>query len=122
MLIADTGTTPRRRAPLPGGPTAATLTPAGISDQVAAVHVEIPAGGGMPEHDHGTSEIVLIPLSGSVELRHDGQASTLSPGMAAYIAIGERVSLGNPGSEPVSLIVVASPPEFAGRLARWPAA
>ncbi|MGH3180742.1 MAG: cupin domain-containing protein [Streptosporangiaceae bacterium] len=122
MLIAEISTAPRRRAPIPGGPTAATLTPAGSSDQVAAVHVEIPAGGGMPEHDHGASEIVLIPLSGSAELRHDGQIRTLSAGMAVHIARGERVSLANPGPGPASLMVVASPPEFAGRLATWPAA
>jgi hypothetical protein len=54
MLVADISATPRRRAPIPGGPTAA-LTPAGSSSQVAAVHVEIPAGGGMPEHAHGAS-------------------------------------------------------------------
>ena len=76
----------------------------------------------MPEHDHGASQIVLIPLSGSVELCHDGTRRTLSAGSAAHIATGERVSLVNPGTEPASLMVVASPPEFAGRLASWPLA
>lgn len=122
MLIAEISAMPRRRAPIPGGPTAATLTPAGISGQIAAIHVEIPTGGGMPEHDHGASEILLIPLSGSTEIRHDGQGRTLSPGAVAHIARGERVSLANPGSGPVSLMVVAAPPDFARRLAAWPTA
>jgi quercetin dioxygenase-like cupin family protein len=122
MLITETGTTPRRRAPIPGGPTAARLTPPDVSDQVAVVHVEIPAGGGMPEHDHGPSEILLIPLTGSVEVTHGGQPRTLSAGMTAHIARGERVSLANRGSQPVSLLVVASPPAFANRISSWPAA
>lgn len=122
MLVVQISTVPRRQAPFPGGPTAATVILPADSDQVAAVQVEIPAGSGLPAHDHGASEIVLIPLSGAAELRHDGQARTLSAGMAAHVGRGERVSLANPGPEPASLMVVASPPEFAGRLATWPAA
>ena len=122
MHITDISQSPRRRAPVPGGPTAAMLTPAGSSGQLAAICVEIPAGGGMPEHDHGPSEILLIPLSGPAELRHGGQVSVLPPGTAAHIARGERVSLANPGLQPVTLMVVASPPDFARRVASWPAA
>lgn len=71
---------------------------------------------------------MLIPLCGTAELRHDrpdgqdGPAITLLTGRAAYITRGERVSLTNPGSEPASVMVIASPPEFAGQLATWPAA
>jgi quercetin dioxygenase-like cupin family protein len=122
MLITDISQSPRHRAPIPGGPTAAMLTPEGSSSRLAAIHVEIPAGGGMPEHDHGPSEILLIPLSGPAELRHGDQVSVLPPGTAAHIARGERVSLANPGLQPVTLMVVASPPDFASRLASWPAA
>lgn len=122
MQIADISTSTRRRAPLPNGPIAQALTGLDVSDQLAVVHVELPAGGSMPEHDHGASQIVLIPLSGSVEVGHDGTMQTLSAGSAAHIATGERVSLANPGTEPASLMVVASPPDFAGRLASWPLA
>ncbi|WP_028803952.1 cupin domain-containing protein [Streptomyces sp. 142MFCol3.1] len=123
MYVTEIATSPRRRPPMSDGPTAALLTSAETSDQVAVLHVELPAGAVMPEHDHGASQIVLIPLTGSVELHHDGQARTLTAGTAAaHIATGERVSLANPGAEPASLIVVASPPEFAGRLASWPLA
>ncbi|WP_030899670.1 cupin domain-containing protein [Streptomyces sp. NRRL F-5126] len=120
MHVADSGSTQRRRAPIPGGPVAAPLMDTTTSDRVAVVHVEIPAGGGMPEHDHGPSQIVLIPLSGPVELRHGTELHTLTPGAAAHIDTGERVSLANPGTDTVSLMVVASPPEFASRLAAWP--
>lgn len=122
MHIGEIGTGIRRRAPLLNGPIVEALTDAATSDQVAVVHMEIPPGAGMPEHDHGTSQIVLIPLSGSVDLCHDGKTRTLAPGSAAHIATGERVGLANPGSDPVSLMVVASPPQFAGRLAAWPVA
>ncbi|WP_086725889.1 cupin domain-containing protein [Streptomyces carpinensis] len=123
MHVADIAASPRRRAPMPGGPTAALLTTAETSEQVAVVHVELPAGAAMPEHDHGASQIVLIPVAGSVELRHDGRVRTLTAGAAAaHIAVGERVGLANPGEEPASLVVVASPPAFARRLESWPPA
>lgn len=121
MLIIEIDTVPRRRAPIPGGPIAAMLTTPGTSSQVAIVHLEILAGGTMPEHDHGPSEIVLIPLSGSIDLQHDGQLRTLSAGVTAHIAIGEQVSLANTGSEAACLMVVVAPPQFAERIAAWPA-
>jgi quercetin dioxygenase-like cupin family protein len=121
MLVVQISTVSRRQPPFPEGPTVATVILPGDSAQVAAVHVEIPAGSGLPEHDHGASEIVLIPLSGTAELRHDGQARALSAGMAAHVGRGERVSLANPGPEPASLMVVASPADFARHVATWPA-
>ena len=92
------------------------------SDNIAMVQVWIPPGGGLPEHDHGQSEIVLIHLSGSIELRQGDQLHRLAPGAVAHLAAGERVSLTNPGSEPAVMMIVASPPEFVGRIASWPAA
>lgn len=84
MYVADTETAARRRAPVTDGPTAAPLTTAAISDQVAVIHVEIPAGGRMPEHDHGASQIVLIPVSGSVQVRHGQDVHTLVPGSGTH--------------------------------------
>lgn len=100
----------------------ALLTPSGASDQVAVFHIEIPADGGMPEHAHGPSEIVLIPLAGTIELLHNGQSRTLLPGMAAHIGVGERVSVANPGTETASVMAVAGPPDFTDNLAAWPTA
>jgi quercetin dioxygenase-like cupin family protein len=98
------------------------LVAAETSDNIAVVQVWIPPGGGLPEHDHGSSEIVLIHLSGSIELQHDGQLHRLVPGAVAHLAAGERVSLTNPGTEPAGMMLIASPPEFVSRIAGWPAA
>jgi quercetin dioxygenase-like cupin family protein len=122
MYLTRIGTTPRRRAPIPGGPTMEVLVAAGISDNIAMVQVWIPPGGGLPEHDHGPSEIVLVHLSGSIDLQQGDQLHRLAPGAVAHLATGERVSLHNPGTEPAVMMIVASPPEFVGRIARWPAA
>ncbi|MFF9409155.1 cupin domain-containing protein [Streptomyces anandii] len=122
MHTARAGAGTRRRAPVPHGPTAEVLVPAGASGQVAVLHVELPPGAALPEHDHGASQIALIPVTGTVELGHEGKSLTLTAGSVAHIATGERVTLANPGTEPASLMVVASPPEFAGRVRSWPEA
>lgn len=121
MLVVQISAVPGDQGCVPAGPTATTLVlPAG-SAGMAAVHVEIPDG--EPGFDPGTAEIVLLQLCGSAELRHEnGPAMTLLTGRAACITRGERVSLTNLGSEPASVMVIASPPDFAGRLATWPAA
>lgn len=121
MHVAHVGTTPPRRAPVPGGPTAEALIALGASDQVAVIHMEIPAGGRLPEHAHGASQVVLIPLSGSVDLQHGDDHHTLLPGSATHVDTGERVGLANHGPVPASLMVVVSPPDFAAHLAAWPA-
>jgi hypothetical protein len=53
MHIAEISTSTRRRAPLPNSPIAQPLTSPDVSDQLAVVHLELPAGGALPEHDHG---------------------------------------------------------------------
>ncbi|TCC44869.1 cupin domain-containing protein [Kribbella pittospori] len=122
MHITRTGTTPRRRAPVRGGPTMEVLLGTDRPDNLALVQVWIPPGGGLPEHDHGSSEIVLVHLSGSIELRQGDQLHQLEPGGVAHIPTGERVGLRNPGTETASMMLVASPPDFVDRLAGWPAA
>jgi quercetin dioxygenase-like cupin family protein len=122
MLVADSQSTTPRQAPLPGGPRVAPLVPTGTSERVAVLHMELPVGGSLPEHGHGPSEIVLVPLSGRITLRHDGRDRSLTAGTAAHVAVGERVSLHNDGDEPARLMVVASPPDFAAHPESWPAA
>ncbi|MER7243134.1 cupin domain-containing protein [Kribbella sp. NPDC000426] len=122
MYLTRIGSTPRRRAPISGGPTMEVLVAAETSDKIAMVQVWIPPGGGLPEHDHGPSEIVLVHVSGSIDLRQGGQEHRLAPGAVAHIATGERVSLANPGTEPAVMMIVASPPEFVARITGWPAA
>ncbi|MEU4291656.1 cupin domain-containing protein [Kribbella sp. NPDC026596] len=98
------------------------LVGAETSDNIAMVQVWIPPGGGLPEHDHGPSEIVLVHVSGSIQLQHGDQQHRLAPGAVAHIATGERISLSNPGTEPAVMMIVASPPDFIARIAGWPAA
>lgn len=65
MQISEYGTGPHHRAPFPDGPVVEILTDTGAGHrQLAAVRVEIPAGGSMPEHDHGESETLVVPLEG----------------------------------------------------------
>lgn len=122
MNIVDIATTPARLAPLPDGPTVRALLGPNGGPPVAVLHVNLPAGGGLPEHDHGPSHVVLIPLQGQVRLHQDGTDHDLGPGTATHIAIGERVSLANPGPDPAELLVVAAPPDFADIVTAWPPA
>lgn len=117
MHIAEIGTH-SRRAPGLNAPSAEPL----ITDaEIGVIHLEIPAGLAMGEHDHGASQIVLVPLRGELELRQGEECRPLSPGMAAHIAAGERVGLANHGNTPASVILIACPPQFVHRVAAsWP--
>jgi mannose-6-phosphate isomerase-like protein (cupin superfamily) len=64
----------------------------------------------------------LLPLRGQVRLHHDGNHHDLGAGTVTHIGVGERVSLANPGPDPVELVVVAAPPDFAATLSTWPTA
>jgi quercetin dioxygenase-like cupin family protein len=120
MHVAEVGTHPRR-SPSLGGPSAEPLITTGISELIGVIHLEIPAGAAIPEHDHGASQIVVIPLTGSLELSQGEHRRPLSKGMAAHIGLGERVGLANRDVRPATVMVIASPPEFADRIAAsWP--
>ena len=121
MYVAQVGTHPRR-APGANGPSAEPLITSSVSESIGVVHLEIPAGVAMPEHDHGASQIMLIPLSGALELRQGEHRSRLKCGTAAHIGVRERVGLANLEDGPATVMVIASPPQFADRIASaWPA-
>lgn len=122
MNIIDIPSSPARRGPVADGPTVRPLLGPDSGAPVAVLHVTVPAGGGMPEHDHGPSHAALIPVLGQLRLRHGGDDHDLGPGTATHIGVGERVCLANLGAEPAELIVVAAPPEFADALISWPTA
>jgi len=103
----------------PNGPIVRPLLQVGA---VAVLHVTLPAGGAMPEHDHGPSHVILLPRSGTVQLGHNGKSHDLGPASAVHVAVGERVSLANHGTEPAELLVVANPPDIAAAFAGWPIA
>lgn len=121
MHISEIGTHPRR-SPGINGPSAEPLITNEASELLGVTHLDIPVGVAMPEHDHGASQIVLIPLSGAIELRQGERTRSLSNGMVAHIGVGERVGLANTGDMPASVILVATPPQFVHRVAAWPEA
>ncbi len=95
----------------------------GEGGKIAAAHVVVPPGGGMPEHDHGESEALVVVQSGLVVIREGGREETLAPGKMASIGVGEMVSLENPSSsEPASLLAFFAPPGFVRTFEAWPPA
>jgi quercetin dioxygenase-like cupin family protein len=105
MYVSQVGTHPRR-APGVNGPSAEPLITSNVSESIGVVHLEIPAGFSMPEHDHGTSQIVLVPLSGSLELRQGEYRRQLTFGTAAHIGVGERVGLANLEDGPATVMAL----------------
>jgi quercetin dioxygenase-like cupin family protein len=57
-------------------------------EDLNATVVEWPGGGGPPEHVNAERDIVLVVVSGSVELALDGEPRTLSAGEVAVIPKG----------------------------------
>jgi quercetin dioxygenase-like cupin family protein len=132
--VVEIAALPVRRAPIANGPSVRALpTACGNTDTtsndgvgvscgaaVALLQVSLPAGTGMPEHDHGPSAVTLIPLSGRVQLGHHSNQRVLGSGMVAFIDVGERVSLSNPHTEHAALLAVITPADFAAAVSSWP--
>lgn len=112
-----------RQAPFRGGPVVRVVVGPAAGEQVGVLEVTLPAGGAMPEHDHGDSAVLLIPLAGHfrlVEAGQDGAAVELRPGSLATIPAGRRVGLENAGETEACTLAVLTPPDYAGRLEAWP--
>ncbi|MFV0524108.1 MAG: cupin domain-containing protein [Acidimicrobiales bacterium] len=90
------------------------------SPDVGVVRVIVPAGAAMPEHDHAGSDVVLVPLVGSVEIDDADGTITVGAGDAALVRKDERVSLRNPGAAAAEVIVAAGPPAFVASMQAWP--
>lgn len=121
MLIIEPGKGTVRAAPVEGGPRAEVLLGEG-GEKLAAARVMLPPGGGMPEHDHGESEALVVCREGRVTLRGAEREETLDEGKMALIGIGERVSVENPSaSESATLLAFFAPPSFVATLGAWPA-
>ncbi|MGH7912306.1 MAG: cupin domain-containing protein, partial [Candidatus Dormibacteraceae bacterium] len=110
------------RQPAPGGPVVEVVIGAEDGWPVGLVQVTVPAGGGMPAHDHGASATLLIPLSGALRLvaEESGEATELEAGVVATIPVGQRVRLENAGDGEARLLAVLAPADFAAVAARWP--
>ncbi len=114
-----------RRAPFEAGPLVRVVVGPAAGEPVGVLEVTLPAGGAMPEHDHGDSSVLLVPLAGCfrlVEAGQDGAALELRPGSLATIPVGRRVRLENAGETEARTLAVLTPPDFAEQLDAWPAA
>lgn len=121
MRVLTTGSGPVHQAPFPNGPTAQVLVDEqSASGQLAAAYVTIPAGGNMPEHAHGESTALVVPLTGELLIRSGQHEEIVAPGVVVLLDQGERVSLSNETSQPISMLGVFAPAGFIGAVASWP--
>lgn len=65
----------------------------------------------MTAHRHNGSDVILTPTEESIEV-HAGDS--------APVHKNEEVSLTNPGSQTVEIIVAAGPAHFVAGIRRWP--
>lgn len=117
----EPGKGPQRQA-APGAPLAEVVIGPDNGLGVGVVDVVVPAGAMMPNHAHGDSETLLIPQTGHLRLveAESGAVTELEPGVLATIPIGRLVSLENPGADEARMLVILTPPDFAGAVATWP--
>lgn len=110
-----------RKPPVDGAPTITILfggDPGGPA--VGVVQVEVPPGGRMPEHRHGGSDVVLVPVAGTVTISKGTESITVNTGDAALVSKDEAVSLANGGAEPARIVVAAGPADFVAQIRQWP--
>jgi quercetin dioxygenase-like cupin family protein len=112
----------RVRAPFPDGPAAKVLIGTEDDWPMGVAMVEIPAGGQMPRHDHGSSAAMVIPLDEPVVLVDLGEQKEIeaAPGKVVTIPIGDLVEVHNRGGADATLAVVFNPPDFTRQLDSWP--
>ncbi len=122
MRVVAIGTGPIRQAPFPNGPVAEVLIDEQAGGgQLSAAHVTIPPGGGMPEHGHGESTALVVPFAVELLIVSEEQQENVIPGVVVLLDHGERVSLTNQTSEPVTLLAVFVPADFVRALSGWAA-
>ena len=76
----------------------------------------------MPEHEHGESEALVVPLAGELLVSSGDQQEEAAPGVVVLLVRGERVRLDNQTGDPTSLLAVFAPGSFVRALATWPTA
>lgn len=116
---------PARCAPFPDGPMVRVVANGGQDSAFGVVQVTVPPGSALGDHDHDTSEVLLIPLAGAARLLEAADGASpidLTPGTVTRIPTGCRVRLENPHDHEARLLVILDPPDFADRFAAWPVA
>ncbi|WP_424211203.1 cupin domain-containing protein [Streptomyces sp. BI20] len=90
--------------------------------RIAAVRIQVPAGGSVPAHSHGDSELLLTGVAGTVVASCGCGSKTVEPGSFAMLPAGKEISLSNPGTEDATVLAVFSQSEFTENLPRAGAA
>jgi quercetin dioxygenase-like cupin family protein len=121
MQLVTSSSAPIKRPPAPYAPTVKVFF-GGDDDgpDVGVVRVTVPVGAAMPEHDHGGSDVVLTPVTGSVEITGNGESIVVGVGDSALVGRDEKVALRNAGDVVAELIVAAGPTNFVAAIRAWP--
>ncbi len=111
-----------RQPPFPGAPVVEVLFGGDENGpDVGLVRVDIPPGAGMPEHDHGGSDVILVPIVGTVEVTKGDEAVSVGVGDTLLVRKEERVALRNPTDTTAHVVVAAAPTTFVTAIRCWPA-
>ena len=122
MRVLPIGAGTVRQAPFPDGPAAEVLVDEQVGGgQLAAAHVTIPPGGAMPDHAHGESTALVVPLTGELLIASGQHQEQVTQGVVVLLDHRERVRLANETNEPVTLLAVFAPAGFVRALSSWPA-
>lgn len=73
----------------------------------------------MPEHAHGESTALVVPLTGELLIRSGQREGKVAPGVIVLLDQGERVSLSIETSQHISMLVVFAPAGFIRTLTTW---
>jgi quercetin dioxygenase-like cupin family protein len=90
----------------------------GPFENLAAVRIQVPAGGAIPAHSHGASELLLTGVTGTVQASCTCGTKTVAPGTFAMLPAGKEITLENNGSDDATVLAVFSQSEFTDRLPR----
>ncbi|MDG4862280.1 cupin domain-containing protein [Streptomyces sp. T-3] len=85
---------------------------------LAAVRIQVPAGGSIPAHSHEGSELLLTGITGVVEASCKCGSKTVAPGTFAMLPVGKEISLANHGTEDATVLAVFSQSAFTESLPR----
>ena len=115
MELVSAGHGLRRKTPNRNSPTVELLF-SGYEEgpDVGVVKMSIPPQGCVIDLDHGGADVVLLMLTGAVEISSGELVRTLEAGDAALLRKRERASLRNRGEVDAVFIAAAGPSPKAG--------
>ena len=85
------------------------MKPLIFGENLAVIHLEIPAGLEVSPHAH-PGEGILYCLSGELEVISGGETATISSGTAMLVPSGTEVGIKNQKDAAVNALLISSPP------------